>query len=909
MRSMRPRALLASAALAATILPLGSCGTAPAREQPVGTDPAPVDDPDFTPPGLRLPTDVRPLGYAVDLTVIPGAARYGGTVEIRVSLDRPRRVVWVNGEDLTVTAATLGGRAATWTAIDGGLARVSLPADAAPEPAGETTLRITFDAGFSHGGDGVFAVSEEDRHYVLTTFEPISARKALPCFDEPGFKVPFDLTLTVPTDAVALASTSEVATTPVDGATRRVRFARTAPLPTYLLSFAVGPFDVVSAPALAPNASRAAPLPIRGGALAGRGPRLRDQLAAVGPLVAALEAWFASPYPYDKLDVVAVPGYPGAMENAALVLFDELLLMVDREHASLERQRDALGTLAHELAHQWFGNLVTMAWWDDLWLNEAFATWIANRMIAAVRPELGPETRRLDEWRSAMEADAKASARRIRQPIASQHDMYSAFDAITYQKGASLIAMFERWVGAGAWQEGVRGYLRAHAYGNATTDDLLAEVSRRVGRDIGPPFRSFLDAEGAPLVIITVGAPSHGTLPVSFEVSRWRPVGSKAAASGAWQVPVCLAGAGLDEARSCVLVTAARQDATLPFTADALAGFVPNAGGVGYYQALVRPETLRESELVRPRSSAEAAITASSYLAAFNSGALPAAAVLDALAPLAGSAEPELVRALLELLGRIGDHLVDDTTRPAFERRARALFARPLRRLGWSPKSPDEATGVRLLRASVIDFLAGTAREPAVRREAARLGRSVVGADGALHRERVAPEILATTLAVAVAEGDTAFFDRVMAALFASADPSLRKDLMYALAATKDPALAERARMLALDPRVTETEMLGPLKAQLADRQHRRAAVSWLEQHFDLVLARMPPFEVGFMPYLFTPLCGEGARAEVERFLGPRVEALPGAPQALLETLEVIALCTELVEAQGESVRAWLGSR
>ncbi len=908
-------------AMITLILASSACASAPPAPTPIADQPiAPAADPEPLPAGLRLPTDVHPLGYHVDLTVIPGEARFGGTVDIRLRLDRPRRTIWLNAQDLHVTAATLGGRPATWsTPTDpghaeqghgqpfgpsaGGLASVTLDAGQAV-PAGETTLRVTFDAVMSHGGDSVFDVSEDGRHYVLTTFEPISARKALPCFDEPGFKVPFDLTLTVPSDMVALANTPEVESTPLAANRKRVRFARSEPLPTYLFSFAVGPFDIVTAPALPANAQRSTPLPIRGIALHGKGDRLRDQLAQVGPLVTALEAWFASPYPYAKLDVVAVPSYPGAMENAALILFDEWLMMVDRAHAPLDEQRDATGTLAHELSHQWFGNLVTMAWWDDLWLNEAFATWFANRMVDQVRPELGAETRRLGEWRRAMEADAKASARRIRQPIVHQHDMFSAFDAITYAKGASIIAMFEHWVGAAAWQAGVRAYLRAHAYGNATTDDLLGEVSRAVGRDIGPQFRSFLDSAGAPLVTITVGTPAAGHLPVSFAVERWRPVGSAAPVTGEWQVPVCLAAAGM--ADTCVLVDKPLQEVDLPFNGTTLGALVPNAGGVGYYRVIVRPEPLLRAALRKPRSAAEAATLVASYHAGFNSGTLRAEAVLDALAPLGASTEPELVRAALAVFAQIGDDFAEGVTTPAFEKRTRALFAKTATRLGWAPKAANETTDVRLLRGEVLAFLAHTARDPRIRREAARRGREVIG-DGNVRREVVTPELLATVLAVAIEDGTPELFAVAMKALHASDDPALRRDLMQALAATHDPALAEQVRALVLDPRLTETEMFTPLVVQLVDRETRRATFAWFETHFDAVVARIPPFESGYLPMLANPFCSAEERAAAERVFAPRVASLPGAPQALAETLETIDLCQAVVTAQRAGVRRWLG--
>ncbi|MFO0747947.1 MAG: M1 family aminopeptidase [Myxococcota bacterium] len=899
-------ALLTLSALAGA-----GCASSPPRVGP--PVPAPVAaDPDRTMPGLRLPRDVRPLGYALDLAVTPGEPRFGGSIAITIELDRPRRIIWLHGDGLHVTAASIDDRPVVYTEADDdeGLASVSVAADAPPIPAGRAVLRFSYDAPVSHGGDSVFDVEEEQRHYILTTFEPISARLAWPCFDEPGFKVPWELTLTIPAGDVALSSAPELSSSAADPTHTRVRFAPSAPLPTYLFSFAVGPFDVVAAPPLAPNALRPTPLPIRGVAVHGKGPELARQLAEVGPLLQALEQWFGRAYPYAKLDVVATPGYPGAMENAALVLFDEYALFVSPTRASRDQLQGAENTLAHELSHQWFGDLVTMAWWDDLWLNEAFATWMANRIVQEVRPDLMAETHRLSEWRQAMGADAKASARRIRQPIASHHDMLAAFDAITYQKGASIIAMMEQWAGPAAWQAGVRAYLGDHAYANATTDELLAAVAARAPADrpIVEPFKSFLDATGAPQIGIDVGAPVDGKLPVTFHVARLRPVGSHADPGGGWRIPVCMAGPGLaDDGSACVLVTAAEQTALVPFQGARPTALAPNAGGLGYYQAVVRPEALLRAALAAPRSPAEAAATAASYTSAFETGLLSTDEVLAALAPLASSPEPEQALAPLRLLTWVAERVASDADRPALRKKARALFGKSLAALGWEARAGSAESGsTELLRAALIDFMARVVRDPAVRKEAARRGRAFLGMDGATHPDAVAPDLLPTALVVALEDADPAFFEVALATLHRSQDPALRGILLAALAAVTDPALAERVRALTLDPALTDTEMLQPLKRQLDDRRLQADAWRYLRDHWDAVLERMPPFSLGFVPELVDGFCDPAARADVAAFLGPRVEPLSGAPHALAESLETIDLCIALVERQGPSARSWL---
>jgi alanyl aminopeptidase len=937
---------------------LTACASAPSPREAARHDPhGPAQDPSPEPveptPGLRLPSDVRPLRYGLDLHVVPGAARVSGTVTIDLQLDRSRRVIWLNAEGLEVTAATLDGRPVRFESLPEGIAKVTSDLVI---PAGPATLFVAYTAPIGHGGDAIFGVEEAGLDYTLTTFEPISARKAFPCFDEPGFKVPFDLTLTVPRGHVALANTPAVEVTPLDTvpATDRVRFARSGPLPTYLLSFAVGPFDLVDLQGGPLPATSARPaLPIRGVALRGKGPRLAHQVAEAARFVLALEQWFGRPYPYAKLDLVAVPGFPGAMENAALISFDERLMMVDPVETSLARQRGAANTLAHELAHQWFGNLVTMAWWDDLWLNEAFATWIANVMVDAVRPELDAESRRLSEWKSAMATDARAAARRIRQPIASHHDIYSAFDLITYYKGSAVLAMFERWVGPTAWQAGVRAYLGAHADANATTDDLVSAISAAAGRDIGPAFRSFLDQPGAPLVTFSAkAAPDTRGSTLSIDVQRLRPLGSSAPAS-TWILPLLTEGLGLP--RELQRLPLATSHAEVPVT-GAIELF-PNAGGRGYYQVQLSPAALLASALRSARDAGESAVLAQGILAAFHAGTLPVDQALgqfDALLASArgapdsrpidpraapgregsvahpdvavGGVDPEVILAALELYRWVADRVdaLGDDARARFERKARATFAPFAKRLGWKPRTAQEPIALQLLRADLLRFLIDDARDPATRIDAiARAKKLFVAVDGAddrvtgsrahtpvrrFERGTLAPELVSLTLGAYVADGGRAAFDQVEAALFASTDPATRADLLDALGRARDSVPVFRLLGMVLDPRLTETELSGPLSDLLASPRTQRLALSWLELNFDAVLARLPPFEAGFLPGRLEAFCDAGTRAHLQDSFAARVASLPGGPQSLAESLESIDLCVALVEAQGPHLARWLAA-
>src|SRR6185503_17723673 len=346
----------------------------------------------------------------------------------------------------SATIATASGppRAVQWEEVDPtGVVRVRLPS----AMSGDLALHVEFDAAYDAQLVGVYRVTTAAGPAVFSKFEAIYARRAFPCFDEPAFKVPFDVALTVPSSAQVIGNMPIAGESAVDADRKRVRFATTPPLPSYLVAFAVGPFETRSA-TLAPSAVRAAPLSIGGVAVRGRGEDTAYALVEAPTLVAEQERYFGVAFPYPKLDLLAVPDFQsGAMENAGAITFRESVLLVDDRVTSLAQRIQVTSIIAHETAHQWFGDLVTMPWWDDLWLNEGFATFLATRTLRAVRPDIEAELEAVHAADGVMSVDSLASARRIRQPIETSHDITNAFDGITYQKGAAVLAMLEHYVG------------------------------------------------------------------------------------------------------------------------------------------------------------------------------------------------------------------------------------------------------------------------------------------------------------------------------------------------------------------------------------------------------------------------------------------------------------------------------
>ncbi len=888
---------------------LAACGgtTAEPAAPPVG--PPPVQTPG--PSAGRLPADLVPLRYELALTILPDEPAFTGTARIGVRLAQPRDVIWIHGKDLRVGevevrpagGAPLSGR---WEQVDEGLARIALESAIGP---GEAEIRIAWSAGFRDDLDGLFRVGAGGQAYAFTQFEPLSARSAFPCFDEPSLKTPFDVSLTVRADHEAIANSRATEESDAGEGLKTIRYATTPPLPTYLVAWAVGPLDVVDAPAIAPNDVRSSPLPFRGVAVRGRGPELAYALEHTPALLALLEDYFGSPYPYDKLDVIAIPGFNGAMENAGAITFADTILLVDAETAPARQKQWFAYTMAHELAHQWFGNLVTMAWWDDLWLNEAFASWMETKIVGRWRPDWQADRDEVEWVLEAMQADSLASARFIRQPIESEHDIHNAFDWITYTKGAGVLRMVERWLGEDAFRQGIRRYLEARRFGSATASDLTAALSEAAGRDTSGPMQSFLLQSGIPFVEVRLDCPQGAPPAVVFEQSRYLPAGSEAEAARTWSVPVCIAyGSGGERRQACLLLT--DRTGGGPLDGEACPDWVmPNADAAGYYRWTEPPELLE-----RLRTSGLSALTvpermsvADNLAAAFAAGRTPAADVLASLEPLARDDARHVATAPIGLIEGVGEHLVDDAARPRFERWVRGLYGRRAARLGWQPR-PGEGPGDAILRAELLEVMALVARDPGTRREAARRARRLlgVGGDGALARDAAPADLVQTVLVVAAEDGDAALFDAMEAHLHATEDGMLRRQLLRALGSFRAPELAARARALTLDARLRPDERFRPLRAQLDDPATREDAWRYLTEQYDAIAARAgSSIWMANLPGLADVFCTAERASEVERFFAPRVSELSGGPRNLASAVETIRLCAALVDAQRQSTAAF----
>lgn len=856
-------------------------------------EPVPVDEPQ---PTMRLPTDVRVLSGNLAFDIDPAAKDLTGRATWRVRLPRAQRTIWLHGRGLLDVTASVSGQAATWAQVDDdGLAKLTV---ARPVGPGDVDLVFSWRAPLKTDLAGVHKVEFAGAPYVFTQFEAIEARASMPCFDEPGFKAPLTVSITTPEPNVVVGNAPLARRTPAKSGST-FEFKPTQPLPIYLLAFAVGPLDVVDGPVLPKNALRDRALPLRGVAPRGHGAKMASSLELSARVIGWLEQWFGVAYPYDKLDIVAVPDFAwGAMENAGLVTFRDNLLYVDG-NSPIGLQKGSAATIAHELAHQWFGNLVTMAWWDDVWLNEAFASWMENLAVHAVRPDFNAltEARAGTDWVSG--EDSLVSARQIRQPVLEKGDIVNAFDGITYTKGAAVIGMFEHWLGAKVFQQGVRAYLTEHRFGNATAADLLSALSRNAKRDVATAFATFLDQPGIPYVEATLDCRAAPALDV--KVTRFLPVGSTGERAKRWGLPLCARALGSDGAwtERCALVDGSEGKIALPGSTCPKAVH-PNADGVGYYRwSLPATQLTALVGQQRSLSPGERISLKNALRAGFAAGTVPFADTLAAAAPLARDVEPSVADAPADFLWFAHDHLVEPATRVRVKARVAAIYRPVLDAVGSLPKAGEDPR-VRERRTLAWGMLAGAEDKQALA-ELAKLGRTTLGLDGPA--SEIPADLKGLAIAAAVTVGGTPVFDTLVERLGTETDSTMRRYLIGAVSSVHDEALAARARDLALDARLKTNEVLSPLWTQSDDVRTRDATWMWVKEHHDALAARLPEDHGAYLPFAGSGFCTEERAAEVAAFFTPRVDAVPGLERSLAQAVEGIRLCAAKAKVHRESAK------
>jgi alanyl aminopeptidase len=859
----------------------------------------------------RLPETVRPLRYDLSLTILPEQKRFSGDVRIEIQINKKCSEFWIHGKNLRVRSASLllaDGRAIPVRYVqrdaEEGVAQIVAPEMLEPQ---QVLLAIGYDAPFDDQLEGLYSVEEDSDHYAFTQFESIFARLCFPSFDEPSFRTPFDVTLVVAENNHAISNAQTIAETPLENGLKKVRFAQTPPLPTYLLAFAVGPFDVLKAPDIPASSVRGFTVPLRGVAARGKGEKLKYALARVPEFFQRLENYFGIAYPFSKLDVIAVPDFDyGAMENAGAITFDEYELLLD-ENAPVEQVRNFALTMTHELSHQWFGDLVTIRWWDDVWLNESFATWMESKIVQEWNPSYRSSLSGLEYAIVAMRTDSLQAAHALRMTVDNGSDAEAQFDSIAYAKGGAVLSMFESYLGKERFQKGIRHYLEKRRFTSATSEEFLTDLSEATDPDVRGAVETFLFRSGVPLVDVAVDCSGNRTL-VTLNQSRYLPLGSTADPQRLWQIPVCLRyETGVDIRKRCVLLAQKQTEVELD-GAGCPRWILPNAESAGYYRWNLAPQWYEKVEDA-PLSLPEKLAVADSLQASFAGGRLSLSSALEALTPFASSEERAVASVPMGALQFTLDSLLSPETVPALRSYADERYKGTYERLGFDPKENDD-DNARLLRSDVVAFLAFVARNPEVRREADRHARAFLGfgTDGKLHRDALDRNLIGVALGVGLQENGPAFLDALIDILKHSPDTALRDGILTALGSAIDPSLSPRILALTFDPVLRQGEADLPLFYQMRHPETRDIAWSWFRRNYDQIVRRLPASDLGYLPLVARRFCSETRANEVKAFFQPRLNRLPGAEEGLAESLESISLCAARARAQSAEARQFFSS-
>jgi puromycin-sensitive aminopeptidase len=847
----------------------------------------------------RLPSNAVPSHYEIAVAIDLAAATFTGDETIRVHLQAPSESIVLNAaeiafNDVSVTAGGRTQKASVKLDESKDQAMLTVPSRL---PAGDATLHITYAGRLNDDLRGLYLSKANNRRYAVTQMEATDARRMFPGFDEPSYKATFDLKATIDEGDHAISNGAIVSDTPGPGAGKHtVTFATTPKMSTYLLALAVGDFVC--------NEGAADGIPIRICSTPDKKALTGFALESARQVMQYYNRYYSIKYPFKKLDVVAVPDFAaGAMENTAAIFYRETLLLAD-DKASVGTRKSIAEVLAHEMAHQWFGDLVTMQWWDDLWLNEGFANWMQSKPVKAWKPEWQMELGETASNQAAMSLDALHSTRAVRAKAETPAEINELFDSITYEKGAAILRMVEAWVGEEPFRKGVNAYLEKFKYGNARAEDFWSTVASSTDKPVDKVMASFVDQPGVPLVSVALGCEGgRGTATLTQE----RYVADQQdndATKQLWQIPVCMR---LPSGKTvCDLLD--KKQATIS-AGGCQQWTVPNAGARGYYRTALPPASLRAASAEMPKLEAtERLALLGDEWALVRGGRHDIGSFLDLASGFGSERSGQVLNTLTSKLAAIDDDMTTDKTREPFRAWIRALLAPVAAEVGWGPgatPAPKAGDGddTRALRAAVVGALGVAARDPNVLKHARPLVEQELDKPGT-----VDPTLLGVLVNVAPLEADATLYDKYVARSKSAVDPEERYRYLYGLASFADPALVRRTVEYAIGPDVRSQDTKILLAALLTNDPTQDLAWDLMRQQWDAVQKKTGEF-VGNTVIVgaLAAFCDDQHYADIKSFFA--AHPVPDAARTLAQSLEAIASCSAVARAQSPKLEEWLQAR
>ncbi len=838
----------------------------------------------------RLPDNVRPEHYTLHLTPDLDKATFGGDETIDVSLANAADTITLNALEIqfqSVTATAAGSAVTAKVTLDEPKQQATFTFPR-PLPAGPIKLKIAYTGILNDKLRGFYLSKANGRRYAVTQFESTDARRAFPSFDEPGYKATFAITVTAPKDDMVISNANTIADKPGPSAGEHtVQFAPTPKMSTYLVAVLVGNFACTS--------GSSDGVPIRACATPEHVQYAHFAVTSAEYILHYYNSYFGIRYPMPKLDMIGIPDFEaGAMENFGAITYREPAMLVDEKNAPESARMEVASVIAHEMAHQWFGDMVTMAWWNNIWLNEGFATWMSNKPLEAWKPEWHIEDNVAASLNGAMNLDSQRTTRTIRAEANTPDEINEMFDGITYQKGASILHMVENYVGEEAFRQGIHNYLAAHLYGNATAEDFWSAQTANSHKPVDKIMESFITQPGVPL--LTFGKRENGAASVTQSRFFLNPQNAPEHSDQTWTVPVCILNG--TSGKQCDLVSGDHADLkgsdATPFFAD--------RGATGYYRSAYAPEDYKAilAHAEQALSAPERIRFAGDQLALMRAGKRTAGDYLSLAASLKDDSSPTLVESLNGGLVTLWTRVASTPAeRQQLSRWIVSTYQPRLASLG-QPSATD-TPAQQQLRADLFGLLGGIADDPKVIEQSRTIATQYLAGSG-----NVNPTLAEAALGVAAKHGDATFFDLLQKTAETSKDPVLSTQALYELARFDDPALSRRALDYAVSGKVRNQDSARLFSIALQNTQNQQNTWDYIQQNWPKVSAQFTTASGGGVVASTGVFCSAEKRDEVTQFFA--THQVPSSASALNRAKNAINDCIALRSEQQSNLQQWLSA-